>query len=84
MTVALKHQRVSVREYYELDGSGILGPENHTELIEGEIIEILGLRQLCEQRQGINIPLGGEFLRSLDKPGRGAFELLKRGVYRDG
>lgn len=49
-----------------------------TKLTEGEIIEILGLRQLCGQRQGINIPFGGEFLRSLDKPGVGAFEVLKR------
>ncbi len=46
---------------------------------EDEIDRILGLKELCEQRQGNNILLGSDFLHSLDKAGVGALELLKGG-----
>ncbi len=48
-------------------------------LTEDEIGKILGLKELCERKQGISIIMSGDFLRSLDKPGLGAFQLLKEG-----
>lgn len=46
---------------------------------EGDISEILMLKEKCERRLGIGIVLGEEFLRSLDKEGVGALAFKKEG-----
>jgi Uma2 family endonuclease len=41
MTVALKtHHRFRVEDYYRLGETGILGPEDRVELIDGEVIDM--------------------------------------------
>ena len=46
---------------------------------ESEMAQILGLKEKCEQRMGIGIILSGDFLRSLDKAGVGAFAFQRDG-----
>ena len=48
---------------------------------ENEIAQILALKEKCEQRLGIGIVLSGDFLRTLDKPGVGAFGYMKGTEY---
>jgi ribosomal protein S18 acetylase RimI-like enzyme len=48
---------------------------------ETEIAQILALKEKCEHRLGIGIILSGDFLRTLDKPGVGAFGYMKGTEY---
>jgi ribosomal protein S18 acetylase RimI-like enzyme len=48
---------------------------------ENEIAQILGLKERCEQRNGIRIILSDDFLRSLDKAGVGAFGYRMQGRF---
>ena len=45
--------------------------------METEIAQILALKEKCEHRLGIGIVLTGDFLRTLDRPGVGAFAYMK-------
>jgi ribosomal protein S18 acetylase RimI-like enzyme len=46
---------------------------------EGQITQILALKEKCENRLGTEIILSADFLRALDKAGMGAFAFMKEG-----
>lgn len=63
------------------DGSVQAGIEPLNELTEDQISQVMALKEKCERRWGMAIPLTADFLRSLDRNGSGALALIEQGRF---
>jgi GNAT superfamily N-acetyltransferase len=51
--------------------------EPFTKMTEGQIAQVMDLKERCEQRLGIAMLLTADFLRGLDRPGNGALAFIE-------
>jgi ribosomal protein S18 acetylase RimI-like enzyme len=68
-----------ILEGHDESVQGDIEPLN--ELTEGQIARVMALKEECERRWGIAIPLGSYFLRSLDRNGSGALAYIEEGRF---